>query len=263
VKINYRNTALGLLDHIDPYSFTMSEDGDHSTREYKTQVGLSIVQEFPKAAQYFKNKIQYISDPFHQAYEKGAGKLASVLDAEPIHESGTFISSSTPSETNTIFYHLKSEGTGADFKLNAIIFFFCKNTKMEKPSLAIIVQKNERGFKEYLSEVAVKNGMDSMTVIADIFTLILFMKYCETETKIIGAGKKAIHAGQKYVNESRYKVEILDSTWFTTIVKSEGFHVRGHFRMQPYGPNMSQRKLIWITDFEKDGYTRTAKVLQQ
>lgn len=263
MKINYRNTALGLLDHIDPWAFTISEDIEKSPIEYKRQVGLSVVQEFPKVAHLFKSKIQYISDPFHQAYLAGSSKLASVLDSEPINESGTFISRSTPSETNTIFYHITSEGKNENFKLYAVIFFFCKQTGKDKPSLAIIVQSNLKGFKSYLSEVAGHNNMDEMSIIADIFSLILFMKYCELEVKEIKAGKKDTHVGTKYVNDSPYNIQILDSTWFTTIVRSEGFHVRGHFRMQPYGPNMSQKKLIWISDFDKSGYTKRARILNE
>lgn len=74
---------------------------------------------------------------------------------------------------------------------------------------------------------------------------------------------KEKHLGEKYVNETNYKVEILDSTYFTTISRTEGFGVNGHFRFQPWGPNMSQRKLQWIAAYEKEGYTRKAKILSQ
>lgn len=263
MKINYKNTALGLLDHIDPYSFTMCEDSDHSDIEYKRSVGLSVVNEFPKISPLFKDKIQYISDPFHDAYLKGKHKLTSVIDAEPIDESGTFVSRSSNSETNTIFYHIKTEGKDSEFKINSIIFFFTKETNKEKPSLAIIIQRNSKGYKTYLSETAANNGMDAMQIISDIFSLVLFLKYCDIETKIIPANKKENHIGIKYVNETKSNIEILDSTWFTTIVKSDGFHVRGHFRFQPCGQGMKDRKLIWISDYDKDGYTRTAKILSQ
>lgn len=263
MKINYRNTALGLLDYIDPFAFTMCEDSDHSPQEYKTRVGLSLVQEFPKAAHLFKEKIQYISDPFHEAYTRGMSKLGSVIDAEPIDVSGAFISRSTPSETNTIFYTLRTEGKDQDFKMNAVIFFFTKETNREKPSLAIYVQHNKKGFKSYLSETAVAAGVTEWTVISDIFTLILFMKYCDLETKLVKAGKRENHIGTKYVNDTKSNIEILDSTWFTTIVRSEGFAVGGHFRMQPFGPARADRKLIWIDPFEKTGYTKRAKILNQ
>lgn len=263
MKINYKNTAIGLLDHIDPYSFTICEDSDYSSIDYKRQVGLSVVDQFPKVAHLFKQKIQYISDPFYQAYNRGAYKMAKVLDSEPISESGTFISRSSPSETNTIFYSIHTEGKGESFKINAVIFFFSKETTREKPTLAIIVQRNDKGFKSFLAEKATKNGLDEMSVIADIFSLILFLKYCDLEVKEVKGNSKANHIGTKYVNETNNNIQILDSTWFTTIVKNEGFHVRGHFRFQPCGPKLSERKLIWISDFDKEGYTRTAKVLTQ
>jgi|ERR1051325_495829 hypothetical protein len=263
MKINYKNTVLGLLDNITPSSFTICEDSEQSPLEYKRRVGMSVVNEFPKVAHLFKEKIQYISDPFYQAYNKSTSKLASVLDSEPINQSGTFISKSSPSETNTIFYSIISEGKKEDFKLNAIIFFFSKETKKDKPTLAIIVQKNAKGFKSFLSDQATKNGLDEMSVIADIFSLILFLKYCDLETKEVKGNSKTMHIGTKYVNETKNNIQILDSTWFTTLVKSDSFHVRGHFRFQPCGQGMKDRKLIWISDFQKEGYTRQAKVLTQ
>lgn len=263
MKINYKNTALGLLENITPYSFTVCEDADHSPIEYKRRVGMSVVNEFPKVAHLFKEKIQYISDPFYQAYSRSVSKLASVLDNEPIDQSGTFISKSSPSETNTIFYSITSEGQEENFKLNAIIFFFSKETKKDKPTLAIIVQKNAKGFKSFLSEKATQAGLDEMSVITDVFSLILFIKYCELETKEVKGNNKTTLIGTKYVNETKNNIQILDSTWFTTLVKSDSFQVRGHFRFQPCGQGLKDRKLIWISDYEKEGYTRHAKVLTQ
>lgn len=267
MKINNSNTALHLLDKIDPFQFRICQDKDHSPQEYVTQVGLSVSENFPKIASRFKEKIQYISDPFHKAYVAALSKLGSVIDAEPINESGTFISRSTPSETNTIFYDIRTEGKGKDFNIVAVIFFFNKHTNSDKPALAIYIQKNSKGDKEYISETAHKNGCDSMSVIADIFTLILFMKYCELQTKEILPNKKAFHVNCKYVNETNHKIEILDSTWFTTITRSEGFMVGdetgGFLRLQPCGPGLTKKKLIWIWPFEKEGYTRTAKMLNQ
>lgn len=263
MKINYNNTSLGLLDNITPYSFTVCEDSDRSPIEYKRTVGMSVVNEFPKVAHLFKERIQYISDPFYAAYNKSVNKLSSVVDLEPINQSGTFISRSSPGETNTIFYSITSEGQKDNFKLNAIIFFFSKEAKKDKPTLAIIVQKNAKGFKSFLSEQATKNGLDEMSVIADIFSLVLFLKYCDLEVKEVKGNSKVNHIGTKYVNETKNNIQILDSTWFTTIVKSEGFHVRGHFRFQPCGQGMKDRKLIWISDYDKEGYTRQAKVLTQ
>lgn len=63
----------------------------------------------------------------------------------------------------------------------------------------------------------------------------------------------------KYFNETKSPIEILDSSWFTTIIRTEGFGVTGHFRLQPYGPGRTMKKWVYINDYEKHGYVRRAK----
>ena len=53
--------------------------------------------------------------------------------------------------------------------------------------------------------------------------------------------------------------DIIDSTWFTTLINSSAFNVRGHFRLQPFGTDLKEKKLIWIKEFQKSGYKRIAK----
>jgi hypothetical protein len=61
-----------------------------------------------------------------------------------------------------------------------------------------------------------------------------------------------------YINNTNKNVKIYDSRWIRSIVMSESFNVRGHFRLQPHGEGRSKRKLIWVDEFEKQGYTRRA-----
>lgn len=63
----------------------------------------------------------------------------------------------------------------------------------------------------------------------------------------------------KITNTSQYNVYVVDSSWNKLIIRTEGFAVRGHFRLQPCGHNMADRKLIWINAFEKEGYKRRPK----
>lgn len=267
MKINYKNTALGLLDKMDESSFRIADDNDHTTRYEKTALGLSLIHEWPKMKDRFASKIQFISEPFYKAYEKASSKLAPVIDKEPINAHGTFLHAPSPGEMNTIFYHLHSwKDEDNVFRMEFIVLFFYINNKMDKPTLAVMVHRYADGrVKEFLSKKARANDLNEINIGADILTLILFLKYCEIETKVIPAGKKGNHVGIKYVNESKQNVQVLDSTWFTTIIKSEGFTVGadtgGFFKMQPCGPNNSQRKLIWVMPYEKEGYTRKAKVL--
>lgn len=87
----------------------------------------------------------------------------------------------------------------------------------------------------------------------------LFRKYAEVEIKVLQPKAKAELFRCKYHNENDCSIEIMDSTWFTRLIKSDAFKVRGHFRLQPCGQAFQDRKLVWIKDFQKEGYTRKAK----
>jgi hypothetical protein len=94
-------------------------------------------------------------------------------------------------------------------------------------------------------------------------TLILpFLEFAECETKIINSkhARRTVVGKDKYVTDIPLNIKVVDSNWFTTIVRSEGFNVSGHFRLQPVGAERSQRKLVWIKDFEKHGYTKRARI---
>jgi hypothetical protein len=116
-------------------------------------------------------------------------------------------------------------------------------------------------FMEIVGDVSQKD----MTVRIDtyyyqlVILFELFRKYAQVETRILQPKSKAELFKCNYHNQSDYSVEIMNSTWFTTLVKSEEFKVRGHFRLQPCGEAFKDRKLVWIKDFKKEGYTRKAK----
>lgn len=91
--------------------------------------------------------------------------------------------------------------------------------------------------------------------------ILLFKQFAEIET-VVTEGKKSKGSSkikinhEKYLNESPIPIEIIDSNWFRKLIRTGAFNVSGHFRLQPYGTNLSLRKLIWINEFEKKGYIR-------
>lgn len=96
-----------------------------------------------------------------------------------------------------------------------------------------------------------------------LVNLIIFIKYAKVETKFLPAKKRVKDINCKYVNDTNSNITYLDSTWFTTLVKSDAFKVRGHFRLQPKKHNGKwTRELIWINEFQKEGYTAPARKLQ-
>ncbi len=95
----------------------------------------------------------------------------------------------------------------------------------------------------------------------DIMRILTFVELGDIEVKILEAGKnngKSKNDG-KIHNSSPKTVYVVDSSWNQIIIRTEGFAVRGHFKLQPCGVNSADRKLIWIAAFEKLGYKRRPK----
>lgn len=94
--------------------------------------------------------------------------------------------------------------------------------------------------------------------------ILLFKRYADIEIIEAKKDKKVmLPDGETLLSESDLKINYLDCSWFRTIIRTEGFMVRGHFRLQPYKNSKKEwdRKLVYIEPFQKHGYTRTAKKL--
>lgn len=94
-----------------------------------------------------------------------------------------------------------------------------------------------------------------------IMQVLTFVELGDITVKELPAGRN--NGGKKNVdkitNTSNNTVFVVDSTWNTIVVRTEGFAVRGHFRLQSCGEGHKDRKLTWIDAFEKHGYTRRPK----
>lgn len=131
---------------------------------------------------------------------------------------------------------------------------------------AAIQRVPELGITEDGKKFNVSKHQQEGTIIPWITLIYLaFYHFAEVEVKIISSAtsqKKIVLNSEKYLNETKPKIEIVDSNWFTKIIRIVGFSVSGHFRLQPHGQNLSKRKLIWIDEYQKDGFTRKEKIKQ-
>lgn len=97
-----------------------------------------------------------------------------------------------------------------------------------------------------------------------MYSILIFKRYSDVELEEVCREKtlkKSNILHEKVNNFMGINVTLLDSNWFTTICRNEGFAVRGHFRLQPYKNNGKwDRKLIYINPFTKNGYHKTAKI---
>ena len=94
--------------------------------------------------------------------------------------------------------------------------------------------------------------------------ILLFKKYADIETKIIDVVDPA--KTPKNICKSLalqntpvdFQITQLSTDWYTEIIRTEEFAVRGHWRLQPYANGVT--KLIFINPFMKYGYHRKAKL---
>lgn len=278
MKINYKNTALGLIDNPKNFYFGFP-DPDVTPKLSKGELlnfAYSIIGSSDKLKELCGHNIQYVSRPFWEAYAKSLRKLSSVFDKEDIEEGGVLI---LPGHgiTHTYYYYVKTYHTiDGTWNYDCLFIDFNKrNTEAHKDGPALDVYTScvldEDGIhvnrKNLVWDGYINDSKDHKHFEAMILTFVLFKKYCEIETKIVEPKRKTTVAGKKYVNQTDKRIMVLDSTWFTNLVISGAFMVGdetgGFLRWQHYGPGNSLKKLIWVLPFEKQGYTRTAKVLTQ
>ena len=94
--------------------------------------------------------------------------------------------------------------------------------------------------------------------VSSILCTLYFINNCEIEVKEIKAKEKTHFNNEKYLNETTFNITVLDCRWFTDLVRNIPFNVKGHYRWQVHGERNQKRKLKWIEEFEKHGYTRRA-----
>ena len=206
----------------------------------------------------------YISRTFFQALAKTFDKISPLMDEEGLlenlHEDCCLIWNDT-----TYFLwrdpQSNSENRPNPYNMLAIVdgavafyacFDFGKN-RVEQSHTMSFMHLND--FND-----------DDCLFIESIYAFLLFKKYGNVDIETI-ARKKAMRKsqilGEKVNNFMGIDVKVLDSRWFTTICRDEGFLVSGHFRLQPCKDENGEwtRKLIYINPYAKHGYHRLAPIV--
>ena len=92
-------------------------------------------------------------------------------------------------------------------------------------------------------------------------SLLMLYHLAEIEVKLVdGKNKKQRIDNDRVTNATNIPVKLITSNWFTTIIRTEGFGVKGHFGLRACGPGRSERRLTWIKPYQKHGYTRKARI---
>jgi len=96
-----------------------------------------------------------------------------------------------------------------------------------------------------------------------VYSLMAFFFLSENEMVIVEPGKKyGTRKTGKLINTfPNTPVTIVDSKWNITSIRTEGFGVSGHFALRWTGKGRAFPKMIFIEPYQKKGYMRKAKKL--
>lgn len=98
---------------------------------------------------------------------------------------------------------------------------------------------------------------DALEIEEFIYKLMCFFYLTDNDEIIISPGKSyGTKKSGKVLNEMPIPVTIVNSRWNTTVIQTEQFGVRGHFRLQPCGTGRRDSEVIFIEPFVKNGYKR-------
>lgn len=225
----------------------------------KPKYGIELKKILSKYGKEFGSNINVFTRPFSNAYEKARPSISTSFNELKVkligQQKGVIIKYCHVEGREgklTLFYDfsLNYEGKSGNPWLRLVAFF---NT------MPLFILDDD---VEYCYQSTTDGRMLSW-IIQDLTYMVTFLKYCDLQVKELEPKNKCKIVDCKYLNNTNRKINILDSKWFTTLVKSDAFKVRGHFRLQPCGEGMKDRKLIWINDFEKSGYTAPARKLSK
>lgn len=276
MKINYKNTALGLIDDPDNFDFDFPDPDitPNLTPKELKEFGMSLITGSRHLKDMCNNNIQYVCSTFFEAFKKGAPKLMALLGKEEIEDSGILITGGYTdgyTHIHTIYYAVYSiKLDDGSFHCNVLFIDFSKHAKTDRLTLDAYVSVRLDEDNSYVSTKSIvwngymDIGRDATYWEGFIILFCLFKKYCDIETKEVSPkNRRAKVGGNKYLNETDKRISILDCTWFTNLVVSGAFEVSGHLHWYWTGPNRSIKRLRYVHTYEKEGYTRKAKALTQ
>lgn len=211
----------------------------------------------------FKNRLYYITDPFVEASNVLLSQMKKQKNADIING---WVDNKDDFKICLIFEKMSFLFE----KIGMKIFIFVVIGEVGYLNTVDFEKINDIGmpssFVQLSTLIQSKEQRDIVvglnTAMLNMIPFLVFMDYAEVQEKIVKAGTKNKGISKKSgdSNLSEFNVIRLDSTYFTRIYREEGFSVSGHFRLQPCGEGLRDRKLIYINPFEKNGYTRRAKI---
>lgn len=242
---------------IDQHKFPALFDNDLVISRFKSWLPDEAINIFYDIIKNAKNNMFYITSTIIEYMDQSFTKLQPLKDELPSVCRGILFSP-TSGNPHSVMYFV----TNSDDKIHIMGQVSAVHGDDHIGDMIAGYFPKGPGPLQFHSYEYVKS-MDAITqeIVKIILATELFLNFAEIETREVHPARQ-IWDGPTclYNNKTKFPITVVDSSWFTTLVSSGAFKVRGHFRLQPHGEGMAKRKLVWINDFQKDGYTRKAKL---
>lgn len=233
---------------------------------YKSFGGL-YSENFKRYSKYFKQEVNIICKEFADAAEKHERRLMLLLKDIAQNDISGFCCDGCFLWGN--FVHMIHHRFIKGSENVEVAYFIFEKNGFPAAFWVDDIGVSKGQFMWINNEISKRMGIHEDWQIREFFTynigkliaIKMFKTFSDIEEVEIEPRKKKRAKNIKYFNDTDIKVTHLDCTWFTTLIRTEGFRVNGHFRLQPCGERLKDRRLIWINDFEKHGYTRMAQKL--
>lgn len=261
MKVNYKTHPI--LEKLERRSLGVIPVYDVDKAMVNAGVDVRLNQSFKRNIDSFK-KITYVSKEYYEASLRVREKLTLLMKdivlncIDNIHINGTFIV-----HDKVCFIKQNLYKDSEDHHLA----FLCFNKAGMPLAYYETGIPGQEGTFMWISNIwnAGKDTQSIQAVLSEMMAMVgvihFFQSYAQVETKFVQA-KSDVRSGlSRYQNNTGLDITYLTSKWFTNIVRSEGFEVSGHFRLQPKKVNGEWTKeLIWIMPFKKHGYRSNAQI---
>lgn len=239
-----------------PFANWQEDDG----RADMIKAYVKLLQVWPNVCPRIHQNMLYLCDSYMSALDKSADAFNKELLKEGSSEMvdiirnscGCFTAKSTQNEIVQYAWDF------CDDHIFVLVINSCDTLQYFR-----YYDENEQ--TEFLTSIE-KDPETRERIMHRIMLVCMMEKYAKVETKIIWPGAKFYsdyHETEKVLNKTHLKIKYRDCSWFTTICRNEGFPVSGHFRLQPKKINGEwTREMIYINSFEKHGYHRRARILE-
>lgn len=160
----------------------------------------------------------------------------------------------TTERLNNYMVAIYYQGKGDDKKERHIVYL----------GTLVFSKEDDKAYRIEISLMSTWMGLyavdykDNEHLIDALLAVLMFKHYAKVELDVIHGHEKkmSVVADEKVINETPKGVHIMDSCWFTTIYRTEGYDVRGHIRYYK-----AYDTITYVNPHKRKGYVRRAKIL--